>query len=350
MRIHFPTADRPKATAKWLKALSEKRVNGTQRMVLSKAQNATSTMLGYSDWHELEKVIGTQPPSPLDHEIPLEECRARRLFQAEQLKRIGFTHSAALAVVDIILPSGEFDHEMDACREHIGKAILEHRGESMPNPFEIERSWFRHVYGVDDAFADRVAKARTALGEPLTDALKRWTKRTTARASANSDGYGAVIYEDGLYWQAVFLKPLPPEMKPMAERVERELRAELSRQTSGPDGMIRYLEAMAAGNFVSMPYTYQGSLHAAFATTVLEHQIDAGVNIIGNLIREESGDDFFIIFVRSRTEKGMATTYQKLDVGSADEARTAINNLPEVKRIKEVITKRANLPQMPDDA
>jgi hypothetical protein len=64
MRFQFPNLDRPKKAAKRIARL----LGGSPP--LSKVQNGLAVALGYRDWHELDLAHASQPPQPLDQDLP----------------------------------------------------------------------------------------------------------------------------------------------------------------------------------------------------------------------------------------------------------------------------------------
>jgi hypothetical protein len=71
MRFHFPNLDRPKKAAKRIARL----LGGAPP--LSKVQNGLAAALGYRDWHELDLAHASQPPQPLDQDLPAEDFHRR---------------------------------------------------------------------------------------------------------------------------------------------------------------------------------------------------------------------------------------------------------------------------------
>jgi hypothetical protein len=71
MRFHFPNLDRPKKAAKRIARL----LGGAPP--LSKVQNGLATALGFRDWHELDLIHASQPPLPLDQDLPAEDFHRR---------------------------------------------------------------------------------------------------------------------------------------------------------------------------------------------------------------------------------------------------------------------------------
>jgi hypothetical protein len=90
MRYHFPNLDRPKKAAKRIARL----LAGAPP--LSKVQNGLAVALGYRDWHELDLAHASQPPQPLDHDLPAEEFHRRSADMALKLaKAMDVTDSEA---------------------------------------------------------------------------------------------------------------------------------------------------------------------------------------------------------------------------------------------------------------
>jgi hypothetical protein len=54
---------------------------------LSKVQNGLAVALGYRDWHELDLAHASQPPLPLDHDLPAEDFHRRSADLALKLAK-----------------------------------------------------------------------------------------------------------------------------------------------------------------------------------------------------------------------------------------------------------------------
>ena len=81
MRFHFPNLDRPKKAAKRIARL----LGGAP--ALSKVQNGLAVALGYRDWHEFDLAHASQPPLPLDQDLPAEEFHRRSAELALKLAK-----------------------------------------------------------------------------------------------------------------------------------------------------------------------------------------------------------------------------------------------------------------------
>ena len=343
MRIVLPNMNRAKATSKWLKALSEKQVPGVRRLTLSKAQEATASMLGYSGWHELEQITGALPASTHDHEIPLAHLRERRAYQAERLAAFGYTQAAAVAFVDILLPSGRFDEEMAQARVLYDQLF---KGDALVGKPEdaVEGAWYRERYGFDEDFARRVARTRRQIGEPLFEAIARANRAESWKGSTTATGYMAVVIEKDLFWQGYFLPTLPADLAATAESMGAELRKHIEQDTAGPEGMMRFFAALAngMGGAGGVPYQYTGALSAGAVDHARRGDV-TGVAVYGHLLRKETGHDFFVVHLRGESAGGLSTSIDPLPATTVDEAKAAIDALPEVQAIKANLSKKYGL-------
>jgi hypothetical protein len=327
MAIIVSGTRRAEATAKWLRGLSE-REGGIRRMTLGAARDAVAAMLGHADWAALERACppGAEP-SPPDHALAAGDRRARRLAQAEALARSGAKGAAALAAVDILLPSGDLDHEYEECHRFMAA-----HAESELDPAAPEAGWLAHLYGLAPGEAAALAKARGALGEPLREALRRWAPAAARRRSVGSDGYAAVVIEKDLFWQGFFLAPPPPWLEPEVAAAEARTREVVRAASGGPGAAERWLDALREGR-TPLPLSYEGALEACLADVARRPGGDKGVLIFGHLLRQAVGADFFVVFAEVG-KGGTTTSLRPLRATSAAEAKAAIDALPEVRRIK----------------
>jgi hypothetical protein len=94
MRFHFPNLDRPKKAAKRIDRL----LGGAPP--LSKVQNGLAVALGYRDWHEFDLAHASQPPQPLDQDLPAVDFHRRSADLVLKLaKAMGVSDSEAQYVL-----------------------------------------------------------------------------------------------------------------------------------------------------------------------------------------------------------------------------------------------------------
>lgn len=90
MRIYFTSMDLPKKAAKRIQRHFTPTRYLIEPMKLSQAQAITAFLLGYDDWHELDKSTksGMHDPSELDENASAEEQRKRIDFQVQRLSML----------------------------------------------------------------------------------------------------------------------------------------------------------------------------------------------------------------------------------------------------------------------
>ncbi len=68
---------------------------------LGACQAAVASALGYRDWSELKRSVGSAPPSAFDHEVTPAEREDRRLYQARALaKSLGLPQAVAASLAE----------------------------------------------------------------------------------------------------------------------------------------------------------------------------------------------------------------------------------------------------------
>lgn len=102
MRIHFSNISRPKSVAKNMKVALSSFVDN---VALGRCQHLTARLYGYSSWHELQKAIGIEVPSPDDSLVDSQEAASRRMGQIDSLVSEGITPSLSVYLIETLHPT-----------------------------------------------------------------------------------------------------------------------------------------------------------------------------------------------------------------------------------------------------
>lgn len=125
MRIQLRDVGQAKKLAKRLKAISENSSSsGIGKLPLARCHELVARMLGYRDWHELQRASdASRQASPDDRDVEHADLIRRRLYQTDRLEEAGFHRHTAAALVDSLLPSGNPERERDAIQARPEKPV-----------------------------------------------------------------------------------------------------------------------------------------------------------------------------------------------------------------------------------
>lgn len=339
MRIQPIDVNHAKAAAKRLRDLSTKGAAGTRPLALARAMETVARMLGFRHWHELQAT--SAPGAPLDDAVPTTERRERRRQQAAALEAEGFSPAAAAGAVEAILPSGDFDREAERATQHIEKLVIANG--NVRSGVEAEAEWMMENLGMprsDLAFAMEAAAARSEMDGGLVSARSRRMERVKVETHDRT-GWFAIVSEEHLFYQGYYMHDPGPELAAEVEATTRRVLADGSR---GIEGFLQNLAgAFASGSFAA-PGTYIGALQACACSTAVSGRGDAvRTATFGWLISKESGLDLFVVHLRGLEAGGFRTELAKLDAVNVGEARSALERLPEVRRIQGKLLEKIGL-------
>jgi hypothetical protein len=102
MRINFANISRPKSVAKNMKVALYSFVGDVP---LGRCQHYTASLYGYSNWHELQKSIGSEAPSLDDSVIDSQLAEARRVYQVERLVAEGLDQALTVYLIETLHPT-----------------------------------------------------------------------------------------------------------------------------------------------------------------------------------------------------------------------------------------------------
>lgn len=345
MRIQPKDTGQAKAAARRLRDLSATGAPGTRPLALSRAMEAVARMLGFRDWHELQATRG--PASPPDHEVAAPERRDRRRQQASVLEAEGFSPAAAAATVEAILPSGDFDQEMERAVAYLEGAILA-SGTSV-DELDAEAEWILQNLGLprsDLPAAKAAAEARLTLDGGLLAARSRRVEQVRQETAGRS-GWFAVVSEENLYFQGFHLEDPADQV---AAQIEALARQGLASDRRGAEGFLQDLAGAFAGGGFAAPSTYVGALQASAVLAALSGREGAAkAAAFGWMLSRETGLRHFVIFLRGREAGGYRTELARLEASNVAEGRAALERLPEVRRIKRALLARLGLPMDSED-
>jgi hypothetical protein len=109
--------------------------------------------------------------------------------------------------------------------------------------------------------------------------------------------------------------------------------------------LLSGFQGMMESGFQAVPFTRKGTLQTALVLKAMKQPSEMGaIAGFGWLLARESGFNFFLVRLERELPSGMQTSMEELKVRTVDEARAAIEALPDVARIKDALRKKLGIP------